>query len=156
MPDVYQWGFIVLMLAWVVLRLAPSFSGAIGRATDVPAPPTIPTSRDILRPRATQPHYPFWALSRGQVGWVVVDIRISDTGQYIDHEVVAEAPAGVFTQAVAQALKTTTYRSHSGFHLPQRLKVLYKFVAPARDGSVPQWAVTAPGIAVHRNRGLLG
>jgi hypothetical protein len=155
MPDVYDWGFIVLMLAYVVLRIGPPISHAFWRLVEVPAPPPTPSSRDIVRPRATQPYYPFWAQRRGQIGWVVVDVRINEHGEYLDHEVVAEAPPGVFAKPVAQALKTTTYRSHSGFHLPPRLKVLYKFVVPARDGSVPAWAVTAPGMIVHRRRGLL-
>lgn len=155
MPDLYQWVFVVMMLAYVVLRAGPPISGAIWKVTNVPAPPSVPNSRDIVRPKVIQPHYPFWAQRRGQVGWVVVDVRISDRGEYLDHEVVAEAPPDVFTKAVAQALKTTTYRSHSGFPLPRRIKTLYKFVVPARDGSVPAWAVTTPGLIVHRSRGLL-
>lgn len=155
MPDVYGWGFVVLMLAYVFLRVAPPISGAIWKVADVPAPPPVRASRDIVRPRATQPDYPFWAQRRGQVGWVVVDVQINAQGEYVSHEVVAEAPAGVFTKAVAKAVRTTTYRSHSGFHLPPRIKTLYKFVVPGRDGSMPSWAVTAPGVFVHRNRGLL-
>jgi hypothetical protein len=148
MPDSYSLILALMMLAFVVLRIGPAVSGAIWKVQDVPAPPATPASRDIVRPRQTQPQYPFWAQRRGQIGWVLVDIRISEAGDYLDHEVVAEAPEGVFARSVAKALKATTYRSYSGFALPPRIRVLYKFVVPA-------WAVTSPGLIVHRSRGVL-
>jgi hypothetical protein len=155
MPNSYDLVFVGMMLAYVFMHIGPAISGVIWKIASVPAPPAIPVSRDLVRPRLTQPHYPFWAHRRGQVGWVLVDVEISPSGGYLSHEVVAEAPAGLFTQVVAKALRTTTYGSHSGFPLPPRIRILYKFVVPARDGSVPPWAVTTPGMIVSRNRWLL-
>ncbi len=155
MPDLYELIGSLLMLGFVFLWVGPAASRTVWRTLEVPPPPTIPTNRDIVRPKTPTPIYPYWALRRGQVGWVLVDVRISEDGRYLDHEIVAEAPEGMFGKTVTKALKQTTYRSHSGFPLPGRIKTLYKFVVPARDGSVPAWAVTVPGLVVEGTRGLL-
>ncbi len=155
MPDLYELLFSLLALAFVVLRVGPAASRSVWKISDVPPPPAAPINRDIVRSKAPQPIYPYWALRRGQVGWVLVETQINDQGEYQGHTVLAEAPEGMFSKTVARALKNATYRSHSGFPLPPRIKTLYKFVVPARDGSVPAWAVTVPGLVIQRSRGLL-
>jgi len=128
MPFIWAAGgalwLVGVLASWVLRKTWPLLP--------VREPPALVVDDRVRRKTIGPTHYPFWAMARGQTGWVHVRVEITPDGVYHSHRVVDASPPAQFDQAVTRALVGTTYETIDGDPLPADFETLYKFVPPPR------------------------